>query len=506
MKEEQEQLSKDLAENIRFFKEILGKNADFVLREFTFGEHEKIRVALLFFEGLVDKRIINESIVKPLMYESHLFSPRELQIGKQITYLQQNLVSVGGVKVVATLEQLLDNCLYGDTILLVDGFAEALSINTKGWQNRGVEEPKTEAVVRGPREGFTETLGFNTALLRRKIRHPDLVIESIQIGEKTQTKVCIAYINGVVKPDLVEEVHRRLNRIEIDQVLASGYLEQSIEDAPFSPFATVGNTERPDTTAAKIMEGRVAIITDGTPIVLTVPLLLVESFQSPEDYYSRPYYVSFVRSLRYLSFFIAISAPAIYVGLTTFHQELLPTPLLITMASAREGTPFPALVEVIMMGIIFEILREAGIRLPRPIGSAISIVGALVIGEAAVSAGLIGAPMIIVISLTAIASFVVPAQTDAATLLRYVLILFTGFLGVFGFIIVLLGLLIHLSSLRSFGVPYFSPFAPLEPAGLKDTVIRAPLWAMLTRPQSFSQLNRQRQKEGAMPKPPPKRP
>ncbi len=495
-------LSLNLADNLVLLRNIFGKNADFVLREFNFGEEEKMQAALLYFDGLVDKRIVNESVIRPLMYDSRFFAPRELKRAQKMEYLQEKMVAVGGVKVVTTIDELLDNCLYGDTILLIDGFAEALSLNTKGWVNRGVEEPKTEAVVRGPREGFTETLGLNTSLLRRKICHPDLIIEGVQLGEKTKTKVCLAYLKGVVSADLLKEVKTRLQRIETDAILESGYLEEFIEDAPYSPFATVANSERPDNVAAKILEGRVAILVDGTPMVLTVPMLLAESFQSPEDYYSRPYYVSFVRTLRYLSFFITITAPAIYVALTTFHQELLPTPLLMTMAAAREGTPFPALVEAIIMMIIFEILREAGIRLPRPIGSAISIVGALVIGEAAVSAGLVGAPMIIVISLTAIASFVVSAQADAATILRLFLMIVTGFMGAFGFFVFLLALLIHLAALRSFGVPYFAPFAPLNLQGLKDTIIRVPMWAMLTRPQLNNHNNRKRVKFGLIPRPP----
>lgn len=500
-----QQLSRDLNENVALFNDILGKNRDFVLREFSIGTHEKIRFALLYFEGLVYREYINEYILKPLMFESHLFSTKEFQRGKSITSLGERLVSISCTQIVTKIDDVLNNCLYGDTILLADGFAEALALNTKGWENRGIEEPKTEALVRGAREGFTETIGLNTALLRRRIHHPDFVIEEMQIGEKTRTKVCIAYLNGVVNPEVVEEVRKRLGRIKTDAILESGYLEQYIEDAPFSIFPTVANSERPDTVAAKILEGRVAIITDGTPIVLTVPALFASSFQSPEDYYSRPYYASLIRWIRYLCFFITTSAPAVYVALTTFHQELIPTPLLITMAAASEGTPFPALVEVLLMGVIFEILREAGIRLPRPIGSAISIVGALVIGESAVSAGLIGAPMVIVVSLTAIASFVIPAQTDAVTILRFILIFAAGFMGAFGIFIVFLALLIHLASLRSFGVPYFAPFAPVNLPAMQDTMVRVPLWAQITRPKMLSK-NRQRTQVGLMPRPERKQP
>jgi spore germination protein KA len=494
------ELSRDFEKNVELFKKILGKNRDFVQYEFVFGTHEKIRAALFYFEGLVYREYINEFILKPLMFQSHHFSSGELRRGKSIAHLRERLISIGGTEVVSKVDDILNNCLCGDTILLVDGYAEALALNTKGWKTRGVEEPKTEALVRGAREGFTESIGINMALLRRRIRHFEFTIEEMQIGAKTRTKVCIAYLKGVVNTGVLEEVRKRLGRIKTDAILESGYLEQFIEDAPFSIFPTVANSERPDTVAAKILEGRVAIITDGTPMVLTVPALFASSFQSPEDYYSRPYYASLIRWIRYICFFITVSAPAVYVALTTYHQELIPTPLLITMAAASEGTPFPALVEVLLMGVIFEILREAGIRLPRPIGTTISIVGALVIGESAVSAGLIGAHMVIVVSLTAISSFVIPAQTDAATILRFILIFAAGFMGAFGIFIVFLGLLVHLSSLRSFGVPYFAPFAPVNLPALQDTMVRVPFWMQLTRPKMLSR-NRQRTEPGLMPGP-----
>ncbi|MFZ5753254.1 MAG: spore germination protein [Bacillota bacterium] len=500
----QANISRDLKQNLKVLRNILGTSSDVIIREFSFGYEEKINAALIFLDGMTDKAIINESIIKPLMYDSHLFSPQELSVTINIEIIRTTMLSVGEVKKVISLDEAVNDCLYGDTILLIDGFHEALVISTKGWESRSVEEPKTEAVVRGPREGFTETLRSNTTLLRRKIRNPNFIIETLQLGEKTKTNVCIAYLKGVVNPRLVEEVKGRLKRIKTDAILESGYIEQFIEDAPFSPFPTVANSEKPDVIAAKLLEGRVAILVDGTPMVLTVPMVFIESFQTAEDYYSRPYYASIVRMLRFLAFFITITAPAVYVALTTFHQELIPTPLLITMAAAREGTPFPAVAEALIMGTVFEILREAGVRLPRPVGSAISIVGALVIGEAAVSAGLIGAPMVIVIALTAIASFVVPSQSDVAALLRLIFTVLAGFLGAFGIMIGLMGVLIHLCALRSFGTPYFSPLAPLSLGDVKDVFFRVPMWAMLTRPRTIGWHDYQRQEWGLMPHPPKK--
>lgn len=483
-------LSHNLTSNLARLKKIFGTSNDIVIREFNIGRKGQIKGALLFVEGMTDKLLINESLIKPLMYGIPYSGTEEVVT---IDTIMKSMISIGSAEQVSSISEVVDGCLSGDTALLIDGLNEALILNTKGWDSRGVEEPKTESVVRGPREGFTETLRVNTALLRRKIKNPDLTLEPMKIGRRTKTDVCILYLKGVANPRLIEEIRRRLNRIDIDGIMESGYIEQFIEDAPYSIFSTIANSEKPDVVAAKLLEGRAAILVDGTPFVLTVPMLLIESFQSAEDYYSRPYFASLIRMMRILAYGIGTLAPAVYVALTTFHQELIPTPLLFTLASSREGIPFPAVLEALVMLIAFEILREAGVRLPRPVGSAISIVGALVIGEAAVSAGLIGAPMVIVVSLTAVSSFVVPAQTDSQVILRYIFLLLAGFMGGFGIAIGLLGVVIHLAALRSFGTPYLSPVAPLSVRDLKDTFIRAPIWAMIARPRTIARHDPKRQ-------------
>ncbi|HBG16703.1 MAG TPA: spore germination protein, partial [Firmicutes bacterium] len=317
-----------------------------------------------------------------------------------------------------------------------------------------ITEPDTEQTIKGPREGFTENIRTNTAMLRRKIADPGLKFEQMKIGERTGTTVSIAYVKGIVNEKLVEEVRRRLKRINTDMVLDANYLSEFISDAPFSPFPTVAFTERPDVTAAKLLEGRVAIFVDGTPVVNTAPTLFIESFQNPDDYNFHFLFATMIRWIRYLAFFLGILLPAFFVALTTYHQELIPTPLLISMAAAMEGVPFPIVIEVVAMGAVFEILREAGVRLARPIGQTISIVGALVIGQATVAAGLVAAPTVIVIALTAIASFVVPTQQEIGIILRLGLTFLAGILGAYGILVGLLLTLIHLTSLRSFGVPY----------------------------------------------------
>lgn len=501
-KTSQYNLSNNLKENLTILRNILGTSSDIIIREFVFDHKRRINSALIFIDGLTDKTVINESIIKPLMYDSHLISMEESLKVDNMNIIRTAMLSVGDVEQVSSINEIIDRCLSGDTIFLMDGLKDALLISTRGWETRGIEEPKTESIVRGPREGFSETLSTNTTLIRRKIKNPDLTLETMKIGKRTKTNVCIVYLKGVVNPRLIEEIRRRLKRINTDAILESGYIEEFIEDAPFSVFPTIANSEKPDNVAAKILEGRAAIMVDGTPFVLTVPMVFIENFQSAEDYYSRPYFASLVRMLRFLAFFISILAPATYVALTTFHQELIPTPLLLTMAAAHEGVPFPAVLEAGIMTVTFEILREAGVRLPRPVGQAISIVGALVIGESAVSAGLIGAPMVIVVAITAVSSFVVPAQTDTGVILRIILLILAGAMGGFGIAIGLLGIYVHLASLRSFGTPYLSPLAPLSVRDLKDVFLRAPIWAMFTRPRAIAWHDSEREEFRLKPSPP----
>lgn len=497
-----EPLSRSLQANLNLVREAFGKATDLVVREFTIGS-EQIEACLIFIDGLVDKAAINNHIMKSLMIDVRLTDPgRGINKTEALTLIEKSAISIAGVRKAATIEEVIDGILGGDAAVFIDGSATALLASTRGWETRSISEPETEVVVRGPREGFTETLATNTALLRRKIKNPHLQLETLTLGRQTRTMVCLAYIKGIANEKIVAEVKQRLQKIDTDAILESGYVEAFIEDAPLSIFPTIGNTEKPDVAAAKVLEGRIAIFVDGTPFALTMPYLLVETFQVAEDYYSRPFYATVVRWLRFLSFFLTVSLPAWYVALETFHQEMIPTTLLIPMAMAKEATPFPAVVEAMIMGVIFEILREAGVRLPRPVGQAISIVGALVIGEAAVSAGLIGAPMVIVIALTAITAFVVPALSDAAALVRLALTILSGFLGGYGIMWGLTALLLHLCSLRSFGVPYLSPITPTTSGDLKDVLVRAPLWTMLTRPRVIGWHEPKRQKAGLKPKPP----
>jgi len=485
-------LSENLYDNIKTIQTAMGNSSDVVMREFSFGQRQIINAVLVFIDGLSDVNIINENIIEPLMHKT-VVSDFKTDLGSYLLkHIKTAVLSASEVRTVDQLNDAVDGFLSGDAVLLINGSDQALVIGCQGWEKRNIIPPSGESVLRGPRESFTEDLNTNTSLIRRKIKNPLLTMESVVLGEKTKTKVCFFYIRGVADHMLIRAVRERMSAINTDAILESGYIEQFIEDSPSSIFATIGNSEKPDVVAAKLLEGRIAILVDGTPFVLTAPYLFIESFQAAEDYYFRPYYMSLLRIVRYISYFLSVLAPSIYVAATTFQPELIPTNLLFTMAKSREGLPFPAFVESVIMLLTFEILREAGVRLPRPIGQAMSIVGALVIGESSVSAGLIGAPMVIVVAITAVSIFVVPNQSDSAALLRIILLILSGLVGFYGIAIGMLGALVHMASLESFGVPFLSPLAPFNLKGMKDMILRAPLWVMLSRPEGMAPNNRKR--------------
>jgi spore germination protein KA len=373
-------------------------------------------------------------------------------------------------------------------VILFDETNAAVIAELKGFEKRAIEEPTGETTIRGPREGFTENISVNTSMIRRKIQSPKLKMESMTVGSLSKSTIVIAYIDGIAKTSIIEEVRRRISRIQLDTVLGGNFIEEFIEDYPFTVFPQVQNTERPDIVASCLAERKVAIFIDGTPFVLIVPCSFWSTFQSADDYYERFIYATLIRWLRMLLIIISLFLPSIYVAITTFHPQLLPTNFLLSITSAREGVPFPAVIEAVLMELLFEGLREAGIRMPRPAGSAVSIVGALVIGQAAVQAGIVSAPMVIVVSLTGVASLISPRYSMgmAFRMLRFPMLIFSGMFGLYGVTMATVFLLIHLTNLESFGVPYLSPVAPLTRTELKDVLIRAPRWNLFTLPLSRS--------------------
>lgn len=477
---------KSLDHNVKSLKEDFWNSVDVKFREFKLNDQD-LKACMCYIETLQDKRIIDEHITQPLM-ENSLSINEEL-----ISIIKTRVSSTLEVSESSSMRETLKGILNGFIVLFIDGYDKALIFNVIKYETRGIEEPNTETQVRGPREGFIEEIHINSSLIRRKIRDPNLVFESLIIGNKTQTEVRIVYIKGIADDNVVNEVRTRLNRITVDSILDSGYVEQFIEDNPLSPFPTIGNSERPDKVAGKLLEGRVGIICDGTPFVLTVPFLFIENIQMGEDYYSRPFYVAFVRLLRMLAFFTTTMTPALYIALTSFNPDMLPTTLLITTAASREGVPFPAVLETVIMITTFYLLRESGLRLPKPIAQTLSIIGVLIMGETAVRAGIIGSTMLIIGALTGISSFVIAPLLDAIVIYEGLLIIASSILGFYGIVLVLIAILAHMCSLSSFGVPYLAPIAPTVWSDLKDTFIRMPLWIMKLRPKSLRPQNLKRQ-------------
>ncbi|MGG1644567.1 spore germination protein [Peribacillus simplex] len=498
-------ISSDLQFNLDHIKKTLGNSSDIVTRDFQAGKNGQIKLGIVYTDGLTDSISIQDLILDTLMVEirNSDLDVAVLNPSDCFEMIKSHTLPIGGIEEITDYQKLFNHVLSGDTMLLMDGSPKGIALGSRDWVDRGVQEPSSQTVVRGPKDGFTETLRTNTALIRRRIKDPNLWLETKQIGERTQTDVAIMYLKGVANDKTVSELQSRLNRINIDAILESGYIEELIQDEVYTPFPTVYNTERPDAVAAAILEGRIAILVDGTPFVLIVPALMVHFFQSSEDYYQRADIATLIRVLRYLSFFLALLTPSLYVAVSTFHQEMLPTPLLISLASQREGVPFPAFVEAMIMEVVFEILREAGVRMPRAIGSSISIVGALVIGQAAVEAGFVSATMVIIVSLTAICSFVFPANSMAMAfrMLRFLFMILAATFGLYGIILGLIVMVLHLNSLRSFGLPYLAPNAPFILQDQKDNIIRLPHWSLLKRPRLISKNDTDRG-DVSSPKPP----
>ncbi|RBW70094.1 spore germination protein [Bacillus taeanensis] len=483
---QQDLLSMDLAENLQILSSSYKDCSDVIFRPFLIGG--QLKAQLIYIEGLSNIQEIDANVLSPLMRETEV----------EESYLRKwtkEKVSVSRVKEVKTFTECIEHISIGNPVILVERENQGVALGLAQWEKRSVEEPTSESVVKGPREGFTETLGVNTALIRRRLRSSKLKMKSMKIGRYTQTEIIIAYIEGIADQTLIEEVENRLQKIEVDGILDSGYIEEMIEDNPYSPFPQIMSTERPDTSAASLLEGRVVILVDGSPFGLIAPTTLYSLLQSSEDYYQRFMLSTAIRWLRYLFVVFSLLLPSVYVAVLSYHQEMVPTKLILSMAASREAVPFPALVEALIMEVIFEALREAGIRLPKQIGAAVSIVGALVIGQAAIQAGIVSAPMVMVVALTGIASFTIPRYNFGASirLLRFPMIFLAGALGILGVMLGLLIILTHLCTLRSFGVPYLSPLAPMKGKDMKDVLIRAPWWMLNTRPHLTGEYNQYRQ-------------
>lgn len=497
---EETKVYKSLDKNLEIIENILVDCDDILYREIKIGTDGDYRAVIISVDGMTNDNVLNDHILRNLMISSRIAPPNTGIPRKQISdIVKEKILSTAEMEEVETIEQAVGDILTGDTVLILDNYDKIIVIGTKGWEFRGITEPETENVVRGPREGFIETLRVNTAMIRRRIRDHRFKIKGYQIGRRSKSDVCVLYIEDLVDEDILKEVDKRLRAIDTDVIIDSGYIEQFIEDNWRSIFPQVQNTERPDVATAVLYEGKIVIVVDNSPFALIIPTGFNAMIQSAEDYYERWGIASFIRILRYISLFISLYTPALYIAITAFHPQMLPSKLLISIAADRSDVPFPAVLEAVIMEITLEILREAGVRLPGPIGTTIGIVGAIVVGQAAVDAGIVGSVMIIVVSITAIASFATPSHNLAAgvRLLRFALIIASAILGLYGIMLVSLLILIHLCGLKSFGIPYLTPYTAsvTKYSDLKDSVIRAPLPAMRDRDTIVEKTKRKRMRD-----------
>ncbi|HEK9101166.1 spore germination protein [Bacillus pfraonensis] len=450
---------------------------DLTVREFALSS-SSTRCAVIFLCGLSDKDLVYRFIIRPLQQED---IPNKASI---MQTLLDGFISIGEVNIVKKFPDIINSVLVGDTIVLIDGIPNALVINSRAWERRSLEPPITENIIRGPKVGFTEDIATNKMLIRRDLRDPKLRFQSYIMGKRSQKEVTLIYIEDIINPYIVAELKRRLQSIETDMILDSGKIEQLLEDNNMSPFPQFLNTERPDRAIASLAKGKAVLLVDGSPFAVIAPMVLVDIFQSPEDHYERWIIGSLLRGLRIMAGLMAILLPAVYVALVSYHQGLIPSNLAYSIAGAREGVPFPAYIETIIMTLTMELIREAGLRLPKQIGQTVGIVGGLVIGEAAVSAGIVNPFMVIVIAVTAIATFSLPVYSITITFrfLLFAFILAATMFGLYGITLALIALAIHITNLKSVGIPYSTPLAPAFYKDWKDEVVLLPRAMLKTRP------------------------
>lgn len=467
-------LTRSLLDNLVYFRQEFDGSADLTIREL---EVAGTKAAVITIEGMINKQVFATSVFNPLLQaEFWETDPQE-----KFEYIRDSVLSATEQVQVPTFEEAFKLAMSGFALVALDGVDAMLAIGVQGFSFRGVSEPTNEMMQRGSREGLVEPLRINMTLIRRRMKNPKLKFEMMSVGSVSQTDVCLCYLRDAVSPEILRELRDRIHRVNLETLISSEYLSPYLEEkGDFSMFSSIGSSERPDTICGKITEGHIAILVDGSPNALIVPYLFVEYFQTLDDYTLRPYYATFTRWLKYFAFFVATLLPGLYVAIGTFNPELFPGELLNKIASAIASTPFSLMMEALVIHFIYEIMREAGLRLPKPLGHAVSIVGALVIGDTAINAGLIGATTLMVVALTAICSYVIPNLYEPIAILRLLFILVGGIMGVWGIMLLFSIVLLNICGKNNFGVPFAAPISPFSLFGMRDVAMRAG-WKTLSK-------------------------
>ncbi len=472
------QLVNNIDANLQIIKNRLNSE-DVTFLDLQIGDKKG---AIIFINDLIDKNSVGELILRPASKAQGILSEQEIF---------DLFLSPEKTKV-TTIKDLINDVLTGNTVLLVDQSNSALSFGLKFFEKRAITEPPTSTVIKGPREGFVESLPVNVSLMRRRLKTPDLRFENVTVGKYSRTPIALCYIQGIADENLVKTIKNKLSKIDIDAVLDSSYLSKCLGERKISLFKQIGNTEKPDILAGKILEGRVAIFVDGSPIALTVPYLLIEDFQSASDYYNSSYSATFARQIRLLSVFIALFLPALFVSAELFHLQLIPLSFLLTIVNSIKGIPLSPSYEMFFTLMIFEILNEASVRMPKYVGMVVSIVGGLVLGETAVTAGIISAPTLMIIALSGICLYTVPELEQTFSILRIVFLVIAGSSGIYGLLIAISLIFIYIISFENYGAPIFAPFSPLVKEDLKDTFYKGFLPEHQYRPKSLKTPNKKR--------------
>lgn len=480
--EEKTAVSLHIGENLNKYKTIFEHCSDIKIQTMHLGEKEECECFLAYIEVSINNTLIRDTALGKMIGFLEQTSPEQRK-----SLLDSNAMGIADVAWYEYVEDAAQGMLTGDAILFVDGYDKAIKIADEGYPGMGVGESESEKVVRGSNEAFTDSVKVNTALMRKRIRSTRVCVEEIHSGVRSHTLVNLVYMKDLVYPGLVDEIKRRLDRFEIDGILDSGMLEQLAEEKWYSPFPQFQTTQRPDRASMAVLEGRVILLSDNSPIALILPADINSFMKTSDDYYNRFEAATFARMLRYVSAFFAMTLPGLYLALTNFHTQILPTSLLLAFREARMGMPFPAVFEVILMEMSFELLREAGVRLPGTMGNTIGIVGGLIIGQSAVEANLVSPIVVIIVAFTALCSFAIPNEEFAFSfrILKFVFIILCAWVGYFGFLLGIMMVLIHLSRLQSFGIAYLSPFVGADMSSYSDeldSVVRFPLRRLTKRP------------------------
>jgi hypothetical protein len=478
----------DINENIKLFKSALGQKNSVVVKTFYVGIEEPLEAAIIYVNGITNKDVIDRDILKPLM----IYTKENLnQIDNICDYLSKRYISMSNTEIKEEFNMVVENIKRGKTAIIVNGVRDAIIVDTTGGEYRGISEPINETTVKGARDGFVENLEVNVSLLRRRIKEKNLSIEYLKVGRRTQSDLALLYIDDIVDKTVLEELKKRIEVIDIDTSTAIGILDQYIEKYTYTVFPQCMSTERPDRAVANIMEGRITVIQEGTPVVLILPVTFMQFFQAVEDYSQRTIVSSFVRLLRIFAAFMVITLPSIYLTLIKFNVELIPIKFVTPIVQSRVGIALTPFLEILAMELIVEILREGGLRLPTKIAQTLSLVGGIIIGDTAIKSRMVSPTTLLIVGVTVVSTFAIPNYDMALAIriLRFPMLILANVMGIFGIAVGWFLILVHLSSLDSLGVPYFE----FHRSDLKDTFTRSPIWKMNKRPEAIPNKNRNRQ-------------